>query len=76
MSDDLAAKMRSRMQPTSRPAAEVFASPSDSMQRATVYLPKATVRGLKQFALDRDTSMSRILTELAEGWLAEQRKTQ
>lgn len=51
-------------------AVEVFRSPSDSMQRATVYLPRDTIRGLKQAALDRDTSMSKILTELANQWLA------
>jgi len=45
------------------------------MQRVTVYLPRATVRGLKQAALDRDTSMSKILTSLADLWLAENVKT-
>lgn len=68
---DLTSKMAARVktQP-SRRAAEAFRSPADDMQRATVYLPRATVRALKQAALDRDTSMSRILTELAEQWLA------
>ncbi len=46
-------------------------STSEDMQRATVYLPKATVKALKQAALDRNTSMSKILTELADRWLAE-----
>lgn len=45
------------------------------MQRATVYLPRATVRGLKQAALDQDTSMSKILTDLADRWLAQNAKT-
>lgn len=68
---DLTSKMAARVktQP-SRRAAEAFRSPADDMQRATVYLPRATVRALKQAALDRDTSMSRILTDLAEQWLA------
>jgi len=60
---------RVRTEPAKR-AAEAFRSPTDDMQRATVYLPKATVKALKQAALDGDTSMSKILTELAEGWLA------
>jgi hypothetical protein len=64
---DLTSKMAARVksEPTRR-AAEVFRSTSDDMQRATVYLPRATVRALKQAALDRGTSMSRILTELAD----------
>lgn|GEM_PF-1860079 len=68
---DLTSKMaaRVRTEPAKR-AAEAFRSPTDDMQRATVYLPKATVKALKQAALDGDTSMSKILTELAEGWLA------
>ncbi len=45
------------------------------MQRATVYLPRSTVRGLKQAALDGDTSMSKILTDLADRWLADNAKT-
>ena len=53
-----------------RRAAEAFRSLADDMQRATVYLPRATVRALKQAALDRDTSMSKILTDLAQEWLA------
>lgn len=73
---DLSSKMASRMkaQPAKR-ASEAFRSPTEDMQRATVYLPRATVRGLKQAALDRDTSMSRILTELADQWLASNIKT-
>jgi hypothetical protein len=59
---------RVKAEPAKR-AAEAFRSSSDEMQRATVYLPRATVRALKQAALDRDTSMSRILTELADRWL-------
>jgi len=39
------------------------------MQRVTVYMPKAVVRALKQQALDTDTSMSRILTDLARKML-------
>jgi hypothetical protein len=68
---DLTSKMAARVktQP-SRRAAEAFRSPADDMQRATVYLPRATVRALKQAALDRDTSMSKILTELADQWLS------
>ena len=64
-----------KAQPAKR-ASEAFRSPTEDMQRATVYLPRATVRGLKQAALDRDTSMSRILTDLAEQWLAQNVKTQ
>lgn len=73
---DLTAKMAARVQaePAKR-AAEAFRSPADDMQRATVYLPKATVRALKQAALDRDTSMSKILTDLAAGWLADNTRT-
>jgi hypothetical protein len=59
---------RVKAEPAKR-AAEAFRSSSDDMQRATMYLPRATVRALKQAALDRDTSMSRILTELADWWL-------
>jgi hypothetical protein len=68
---DLSSKMSARVktEPGKR-AAEAFRSPTDDMQRATVYLPRATVRRLKQAALDRDTSMSKILTELADQWLA------
>lgn len=67
---DLSSKMAARVktEPAKR-AAEAFRSPADDMQRATVYLPRATVRALKQAALDRDTSMSRILTALATDWL-------
>lgn len=65
---------RVKTEPAKR-AAEAFRSPADDMQRATVYLPRATVRGLKQAALDRDTSMSKILTGLAESWLKENVKT-
>jgi hypothetical protein len=73
---DLTSKMaaRVRSEPTKR-AAEAFRSPTDDMQRATVYLPKATVRALKQAALDRDTSMSKILTDLADRWLTDNVKT-
>jgi len=39
------------------------------MQRVTVYMPKVVVRALKQQALDTDTSMSRILTDLARKML-------
>ncbi|OBI31363.1 hypothetical protein [Mycolicibacter sinensis] len=69
---DLSSKMAARVktEPAKR-AAEAFRSPADDMQRATVYLPRATVRALKQAALDRDTSMSRILTDLASKWLTE-----
>lgn len=68
---DLTSKMAARVKTEpSRRAAEAFRSPADDMQRATVYLPRATVRRLKQAALDRDTSMSKILTELAEQWLS------
>lgn len=68
---DLTSKMAARVKTEpSRRAAEAFRSPADDMQRATVYLPRATVRALKQAALDRDTSMSKILTELAEQWLS------
>lgn len=56
-------------------AAEAFRSPADDMQRATVYLPRSTVRRLKQAALDGDTSMSKILTDLADRWLADNVKT-
>jgi len=67
---DLTSKMAARVKTGSTVrAAEAFRSTSDDMQRATVYLPRATVRALKQAALDRDTSMSRILTELADQWL-------
>lgn len=74
---DLTSKMaaRVRTEPAKR-AAEAFRSSADDMQRATVYLPKATVKALKQAALDRDTSMSKILTDLAGRWLAENVRTQ
>lgn len=74
---DLTSKMAARVRtdaPAKR-ATEAFRSPADDMQRATVYLPKATVKALKQAALDRDTSMSKILTELADHWLADNAKT-
>jgi hypothetical protein len=45
------------------------------MQRATVYLPRTTVRRLKQAALDQETSMSKILTDLADQWLAKNTRT-
>jgi hypothetical protein len=68
---DLTSKMAARVKAEpGRRAAEAFRSPADDMQRATVYLPRATVRRLKQAALDGDTSMSKILTELAEQWLS------
>lgn len=70
MSDDLAARMKPRVQ--SRPAkraAEAFRSPADEMQRVTLYMPRTIVRALKQAGLDQDTSVSRILTELAADWL-------
>ncbi len=67
---DLSKRMAPRV--TTAPAkraAEAFHSPADDMQRVTVYMPKATVRALKQQALDTDTSMSRILTDLARKML-------
>ena len=68
---NLTSKMAARVKTEpARRAAEAFRSPADDMQRATVYLPRATVRALKQAALDRDTSMSKILTNLAQEWLA------
>ena len=68
---DLTSKMAARVKTEpGRRAAEAFRSPADDMQRATVYLPRTTVRALKQAALDGDTSMSKILTELAEQWLS------
>ncbi|MGB0878840.1 MAG: hypothetical protein ACPGXI_17525 [Mycobacterium sp.] len=74
--NDLAAKMKARVAGSpGRRAADTFRSPSDDMQRATVYLPRATVRQLKQAALDGDTSMSRILTKLANQWLTDNAKT-
>ncbi len=68
---DLSKRMAPRVKaaPAKR-AAEAFRSPSDDMQRVTVYMPKATVRALKQRALDTDTSMSRILTDLADKMLS------
>ncbi|HNK15514.1 MAG TPA: hypothetical protein PKL10_02505 [Nitrospira sp.] len=68
---DLTSKMAARVKSEpARRAAEAFRSPADDMQRATVYLPRRTVRALKQAALDHDTSMSKILTDLAEQWLS------
>lgn len=67
---DLSKRMAPRV--TTAPAkraAEAFHSPADDMQRVTVYMPKAVVRALKQQALDTDTSMSRILTDLARQML-------
>ena len=67
---DLSKRMAPRV--TTAPAkraAEAFHSPADYMQRVTVYMPKAVVRALKQQALDTDTSMSRILTDLARKML-------
>lgn len=67
---DLSKRMAPRV--TTAPAkraAEAFRSPADDMQRVTVYMPKVVVRALKQQALDTDTSMSRILTDLARKML-------
>ena len=67
---DLSKRMAPRV--TTAPAkraAEAFHSPADDMQRVTLYMPKAVVRALKQQALDTDTSMSRILTDLARKML-------
>ncbi len=74
---DLTSKMATwvRLDAPAKRATEAFRSPADDMQRATVYLPKGTVKALKQAALDRDTSMSKILTELADHWLANNAKT-
>jgi len=73
---DLTSKMAARVKPEpAKRAAEAFRSPTDDMQRATVYLPRATVRRLKQAALDQDTSMSKILTDLADQWLAKNTRT-
>ncbi|WP_061005268.1 MULTISPECIES: hypothetical protein [Mycobacteriaceae] len=73
---DLTSKMAARVkaEPAKR-AAEAFRSPTDDMQRATVYLPRTTVRRLKQAALDQETSMSKILTDLADQWLAKNTRT-
>ncbi|MGB0973227.1 MAG: hypothetical protein ACPGVG_20075 [Mycobacterium sp.] len=67
---DLSKRMAPRVAsaPAKR-AAEAFHSPADDMQRVTVYMPKTVVRALKQQALDTDTSMSRILTDLARQML-------
>jgi 3-oxoacyl-(acyl-carrier-protein) synthase len=75
MSEDLAARMKPRVQsePTKR-AAQAFRSPSDEMQRVTLYMPRATVRALKQAGLDQDTSVSKILTGLADEWLSTQQQ--
>ncbi len=67
---DLSKRMAPRV--TTAPAKraiEAFHSPADDMQRVTVYMPKVVVRALKQQALDTDTSMSRILTDLARKML-------
>jgi len=73
---DLTSKMAARVkaEPAKR-AAEAFRYPTDDMQRATVYLPRTTVRRLKQAALDQETSMSKILTDLADQWLAKNTRT-
>ena len=73
---DLTSKMAARVkaEPAKR-AAEAFRSPTDDMQRATDYLPRTTVRRLKQAALDQETSMSKILTDLADQWLAKNTRT-
>ena len=67
---DLSSRMAPRVKAEpSKKAAEAFRSPADDMQRVTVYMPKSVVRALKQRALDTDTSVSRILTGLAEQML-------
>jgi 3-oxoacyl-(acyl-carrier-protein) synthase len=73
MSDNIAGRMKPRVQAPTNRAAQVLRSPSDEMQRVTLYMPRATVRALKQAGLDQDTSVSRILTGLADKWLAKQR---
>jgi hypothetical protein len=47
-------------------------APADEMQRVTLYMPREIVRALKQAGLDGDTSMSQILTGLADEWLADE----
>jgi hypothetical protein len=74
MSDDLAARMKPRVQEPAKRAAQAFRSPSDQMQRVTLYMPRATIRALKQAGLDQETSVSRILTELADKWLTKQQR--
>ncbi len=73
MSDYLSARMARRVtNGPATPAANAFRSPGDHMQRVTVYMPRATVRALKRAGLDQDTSMSKILTTLADQWLKQQ----
>lgn len=71
MSDDnLAARMAARVQPgKAKPVSEAFRSPSEDTHRTTVYLPVSVHKGLKRAALDEDTTVSAILTELADQYL-------
>ncbi len=74
---DLSSKMAARVQREPvKPVAAAFRSPADDMQAChCVPAGVATVRALKQAALDRDTSMSKILTDLASQWLADNVRT-
>jgi hypothetical protein len=68
---DLTSKMAARVksEPTRR-AAEVFRSPADDMQRATLYLPRETLLSAKHAAISLDTSVSKVVTRLLNEWLA------
>ena len=68
MSDDLKAqleaqKARSTGQPAKK-ASEVFRGHKDVMANMAVYLPKSTIRQLKNLAFAEGTSASKIVEEL------------
>ncbi|AMS00934.1 Arc-like repressor [Mycobacterium phage Loser] len=52
-------------------ANEIFARNADNMSRTNLYLPTKTLDGLKQRALDERTSVSKLVTEVADKLLAE-----
>ncbi|AGS82719.1 ParB-like dsDNA partitioning protein [Mycobacterium phage AnnaL29] len=52
-------------------AHEIFARNADNMAKLNTYMPKDVIVGLKQRALDEETTVSKLLTELAQKMLAE-----
>lgn len=49
-------------------------NPAGESQKLTLYMPREVVKDLKRAAIDDDTSVSRILSELAQRWLAQRAK--
>ncbi|WP_313550541.1 ribbon-helix-helix domain-containing protein [Corynebacterium sp.] len=70
---DLSKKL-AKASPTAAPkkkVADIFTTATDKPTRTTVYLPAGLAKSVKHAALEEESSVSAILTDLAEDWLEE-----